>query len=116
MTYNDIISHVSRGPDDPEDDGEIYWKYTEILSHQHTPRGHPDRKGAEYNVEIQWSTGDTTKEPLDDKLAADCKSDLAKYAWENDLLEKPGWKRFCKLANQEKKMLRMIKQAKLRSF
>ena len=35
---------------------------------------------------------------------------------DNDLLDKPGWKRFKKLAKRKKKMLRIINQAKLRSY
>ena len=54
-------------------------------------------------------------EPLD-FIAEDAKLDLAVYAKENDLLDKPGWIRFRDLAKNEKKTLRLIKQARLRSF
>ena len=92
MTYNDILDYIARGPED--DDGETYWNYRKILGHQHTPRGHKDRNGAEYNVQIEWETGKILYHPLDAKLAADCKFDLAKYARENNLLDKPGWRQF----------------------
>jgi hypothetical protein len=38
------------------------------------------------------------------------------YARDNDLLEMDGWKRFKGIAKREKKMLRRVNQAKLRSF
>ena len=114
MAYNDTLDYITRGKDDDESD--TYWKYRRIVSHQHTPRGHPDRNGAEWNIEVEWETGDILWHPLDAKLAADCKVDLAKYRKENDLLDKPGWQRLQKLAKQEKNMLRLIKAAKVRSF
>ena len=38
------------------------------------------------------------------------------YARDHDLLDKPSWKRFARLAKREKKLLRLQNQAKLRSF
>ena len=111
MTYNDILDCITCGEND--DNGETYWKYRYIIGHQHTPRRHKDQNGAEYNVQIEWETGKILYHPLDAKLAADCKFDLAKYARENNLLDKTGWRQFQKLAQQEKKMMQMIKQAKL---
>ena len=37
------------------------------------------------------------------------------YGDENNLLEKPGWKRFKRLAKRKKKILRILNQDKLRS-
>ena len=51
MAYNDILDYITRGEND--DDGENYWKYQNIIGHQHTPRGHKDQNGAEYNVQIK---------------------------------------------------------------
>ena len=112
MIYNEILNHIER--DNNDDDG-TYWKYSRIVSHQHTPRGNKDRNGSEYNVEVEWEIGDVTMEPLD-FIAEDVKLDLAVYAKENDLIDKPGWIRFRDLAKNEKKTLRLIKQARLRSF
>ena len=112
MSYNEILNHIER--DNTDDDG-TFWKYRRIISHQHTPRGHKDRDGSEYNVEVEWETGDVTTEPLS-FIAEDAKVDLAIYAKANDLLDKPGWIRFRDIAKNEKKMLRLVKQARLRSF
>ena len=38
------------------------------------------------------------------------------YAKENDLLDLPGWKRFKTIARRHKKYIRMVNQAKLRSY
>lgn len=97
-------------------DGETYWKYRNILGHQHTLRGHKDQNGAEYNVQIEYETGKIMYHPLDAKFTVDCKFHLAKYARENNLLDITGWQQFQKLAQQEKKMMQMIKQAKFQSF
>jgi len=41
---------------------------------------------------------------------------IAIFAKENNLLEFDGWKKFARLANRQKKLLRMANQAKLQSF
>lgn len=38
------------------------------------------------------------------------------YARDNNLLDKPGWKHFSRITNRQKKLLRMSKQSKLRSY
>jgi len=101
MTYNQILNYIERENND--DDG-TYWKYRRIIGHQHTPQGHKDRDGSEYNVEVEWETGDVTSEALN-FIASDAEVDLAIYAKEDNLLDKPGWIRFCKLASREKKLL-----------
>ena len=42
-------------------------------------RGHKDRNGAEYNVQIEWETGEILYHPLDAKLAAECSSQHVRY-------------------------------------
>ena len=59
-------------------------------------------------MEVEWETGDVTSEPLS-FIASDADVDLAIYAKENNLLDKPGWIHF-------RKLLRLVKQARLRSF
>jgi hypothetical protein len=64
---------------------------------------------------IEWENGEITSEPLS-VIAADDPITCAIYAKENSLLHLDGWKRFKRIANREKKLLRMVNQAKLRSF
>ena len=40
----------------------------------------------------------------------------AAYAKKNGLLDKPGWKRFRRTAERQRRMVRMVNQAKLQSF
>ena len=49
-------------------------------------------------------------------IAADDPVACAIYAKENDLLDQPGWKRFKSIARRHKKYIRMVNQAKLRSY
>ena len=64
---------------------------------------------------IEWENGEITSEPLS-VIGADDPVTCAIYADENNLLDKPGWQRFRRLAKRKKKMLRMLNQAKLRSY
>ena len=61
---------------------------------------------------IKWETGERTAEPVK-IIAKDDPASVAKYASENNLLNEPGFKQLRKLAKNQKKMLRMINQAKL---
>ena len=101
MTYNQILNYIEQ--DNNDDDG-TYWKYRRIIGHQHTPQGYKDRNKSEYNVDVEWETGDVTSKPLS-FIASDADVDLAIYAKENNLLDKPGRIRFRKLASREKKLL-----------
>ena len=78
-------------------------------------RNHPNYKGSTYNVMIEWENGEITSEPLS-VIAADDPVTCAIYAREQDLLDQEGWKRFKGIAKRDKKLLRMVNQAKLRSY
>ena len=54
-------------------------------------------------------------EPID-IIAKDDPMTCAIYGRDNKLLDLPGWKRLKTLAKREKKILRMVNQAKLRSY
>ena len=72
-------------------------------------------KGSSYNVRIDWESGEQTYEPLD-VMAKDDPVTCTIYGRNKNLLDEPGWKRFKTIAKREKKMLRQINQAKLRSY
>ena len=61
------------------------------------------------------STGEVTTEPLT-VIARDNPVVCALYAKDHGLLDKPGWKRFKKIANPHKKLICLVNQAKLRSY
>jgi len=111
ISYNQVIDHITR-----DEESDVAWRFKRITSHQGPLKPHdPDYKNSSYNVMIEWEGGEITSEPLD-KIAADDPVTCAVYARDNGLLEEPGWKRFRHLARREKKLKRMINQAKLRSY
>ena len=77
----------------------MLWEFEEIVSH-HGPltMDHKDYNGSTYNVQIQWSTGETTIEPLI-VISRDNPVVCALYAKDHGLLDKPGWKHFKRIAN-----------------
>ena len=66
-------------------------------------------------MKVRWENNEVTSEPLK-VIAADDPVTLAQYALDNDLLNTDGWRRFRGIAKNQKKMKRMINQAKLRSY
>ena len=92
------------------------WKYKEIVSHEGPlSQFHSNYKGSKYNVNVRWENDEITSEPLK-VIAADDPVTLAQYALDNDLLNTAGWRRFRGIAKNQKKMKRMVNQAKLRSY
>ena len=111
MTYNQILDKLE---DDLETEGT--WKFKSIDGHQGPlSTSDPGYKGSRWNVRVNWESGETTYEPLS-LMAKDDPVTCAIYAKDNNLLHLDGWKRFKKLANRQKKLLRMANQAKLRSY
>ena len=93
------------------------WKFHKILDHQGLlSKDDPLYEGSKYNVLIECETGERTWKPTNLLNLDNHKVDLAIYAYDNGLLELPGWKQYKKLVKQKKKLDWMVKQAKLRSF
>jgi hypothetical protein len=109
FTYNQVLEHL-------ENDKDFVWKFKRIVGHQGPlTRRDKDYQGSQWNVMVEWENGEITEEPLS-VIASDDPVCCAVYAREKNLLELPGWKRFSKLARREKKLLRTVNQAKLRSW
>ena len=70
-------------------------------------------KGSNYNVTVEWETGEITEEPLS-LIASDDPVTCAVYAKQHDLLHLDGWKRFRTIAKKQKKLTRAINQTKIR--
>jgi hypothetical protein len=68
-----------------------------------------------HDVLVKWENGEITFEPLS-VITADNPVTCAVYAREKNLLDVDGWKQFWNLAKWEKHFLRLVKQAKLRSY
>ena len=74
LTYNEVCEFLTR--DRNSEDGE-QWAYREFLNHIHTPLGHKDQKGSEYNMLLLWKNGEQTYKLLS-ILAKDALVDCAK--------------------------------------
>ena len=113
IAYNDIMNFIHQ---DQLEDENTLWKFRRILSHQ-GPSNHRDigYKHSKYNLEIEWENGEITFEPLA-TLIKDCPVVVAEYGARNGLLDQSGWKRLKPIARRQKKLQRLINQAKLRSF
>ena len=80
--------------------GEIY-TFKSILDHQGPLKCRdPKYKGPQWNVLVAWDDGTQTWEPLN-IIGKHDEITLAKYAKENDLLSKPGWKFLRKTAKRQ---------------
>ena len=64
---------------------------------------------------IRWENDEVTSEPLD-QFAKDYLVSWSQYSLDNELLSTEGWKRFRHIAKNQKKLKRMICQAKVRSY
>jgi hypothetical protein len=101
ITSNKMLEYITK-----DEDSDIKWKFQRIVSYKN--------KGSQINVLIEWEDGEITSETLKVVAAGDPVT-CAIYAYGNDLLNQPGWKRFKQIAKQEKVFTRIVNQAKLRS-
>ena len=112
ISYNQLLDFIEKNTENDS----IVWRFKRIVGHQGPLKpSDPQYKGSKYNVMIEWENGEITKEPLS-VIAADDPVTCAIYAREHGLLEAEGWKRFKNLARREKHFLRLVKQAKLKSY
>ena len=80
--------------------GEIH-TFKSILDHQGPLKHHdPKYKGSQWNVLVTWDDSTQTWEPLN-IIGKHDEISLAKYAKENDILSKPGWKFLRKSAKRQ---------------
>ena len=115
ITYSEILDHVERTIEKDLDPDKVVWKFNEILAHEGPLRPtDPSYRGSMYNVQIAWEDGSITFEPLH-TIGDDDPATCAVYAEKNGLLDKPGWKRFRRIAKNQKKLKRFLNQAKLAS-
>jgi len=111
MAYGEILDYLNK-----DEEQEVLWRFKRITGHQGPLNSNDENyMGATYNVQVEWENGEITYEPLT-TIAADDPVSCAIYARDNDLLNTAGWKRFKRIAKNDKKLLRMANQAKLRSF
>jgi hypothetical protein len=116
LTYNDILDHIKKDNDDIDNDTEHLYKFCRITAHQGPLwTSNKDYKGSTYNVLVEWDNGETIYEPLD-LITQDDPVTYADYAKQNNLLDTAGWIRFRRIANSDKKIKRVVNQAKLQNY
>ena len=108
--YEDIISCVrlcdliEEQESQPAGSPDSVYTFDSILSHQGPFKStDPEYKGSKYNVQIKWSDGSTTMEPLA-TIIQDDPVECAKYAAEHGLLDTAGWKKLKPVARQHRMM------------
>ena len=115
ITYNEILNYIEEEIEASNDPDSVVWRFTEIVAHEGPLNStDPSYKGSKYNVKVNWADGTSTYEPLS-VIGADDPVTCALYAKKHGLLDEPGWKRFKRIAKNERKLARFINQAKLRS-
>jgi hypothetical protein len=113
ITYNELSAIVQDQHTREMEDPDSAWSFLEIKGHVGLLlQKHPDYKCSAYNVLVHWEDGSETYEPLD-IMVKDEPVTLAQYAKDNDFLSLPGWKRLRRITKNEKKLKRMLKQARL---
>jgi len=114
-TYNELCQIVEDQIQAELEDPEQFHTFLLINGHEGPlSKKHKKYMGSKYNVKVRWENGEETWEPLD-IMAKDDPVTCAEYAYQNKLLHLPGWKRFKKLAKNNKVLKRMVKQARLQS-
>ena len=98
--FEEIMSYLEVNDAVENQAKEKFHTFKEITGH-HGPMkpNDPNYKGSKYNVEIEWTDGTRTWEPLN-HIAADDPIEAARYAKKNKLLNKPGWKKLRPIANR----------------
>ena len=108
IEYNDLMELI----DEQKEYDNGTWRFRKILRHRE-----PRNKRDKWHVLIEWESGERTWEPIKNIFAGD-KYMLAEYARDHGLLDK--WEgprmKIKSAAKNSKNLLRMNKQAKLKSF
>ena len=78
------------------------WSFETILDHR--------KQNGKWEILVLWTTGEETWEDLS-WIGAQDPITVAMYAKAHNLLNKPGWKCFKRMVDQEKRYIRMMKRA-----
>ena len=113
MSYNQLMDYIQKGTDAEEDPDSLF-KFRDIVAHQGPLEStDPDHKGSKYNVMVEWESGEVTYEPLT-LISKDDPITCAVYAKKHDLLDTTGWKHLKRYAKTSKRLIRAVKQSRIR--
>ena len=112
ISYHELADIIEKQEEDELNPLDKVWTFKAIRDHQGPLTSkHPDYMGSRYNVLVQWDDDSETWEPLDIMIKDDPIT-LAAYAEENDLLDKPGFKRLQRISKNKKRYKRLLNQSK----
>ena len=113
MSYNQLMDYIQKGTDAEEDPDSLF-KFRDIVAHQGPLEStDPNHKGGKYNVMVEWESGEVTYEPLT-FISKDDPITCAVYAKKHDLLDTTGWKHLKRYAKTSKRLIRPVKQSRIR--
>ena len=103
LNYGQLMEHLGSNKND-EDHLDMSWKMNAIEDHKCVD--------GSWTVLVTWKDGSSTWEPLriirkENPIVA------AKYAYDNGLLYKPGWRSLRRYAKNKKKIARLMRQVEL---
>ena len=108
ISYNEFCDLVMEKMDSKDNGHHDFIIYSGILDHQGPLKNHDPRyKGSTYNILINWEDGTQTWEPLNFMAKQDLVM-VAKYAYNHDLLNTPGWKFLCQTAKRQQFIHRIL--------
>ena len=114
MSYNQLMDYIQKGTDAEEDPDSLF-RFRDIVAHQSPLEStDPNHKGSKYNVMVEWESAEVTYEPLT-LISKDDPITCAVYAKKHDLLDTTGWKHLKRYAKTSKRLIRALKQSRIRS-
>ena len=108
LEYHALLEILKKhtAEEEGQDNNDKLYAFYEVEGHR--------KKGQGWEILVHWEDGSKTWEPLGMIRKSDPVS-VAQYAQKHDLLDVPGWKRFKSYVRNQKKVNRMLKQARLNS-
>ena len=115
ISYNELSDLVTKSLAAKESGQQDLISYARMLDHQGPLKSHdPKYKGSSYNVLVDWDDKTQTWEPLNTMAKQDPVT-LACYAHDSGLLNEPGWKFLCRLAERQRFLNATINSVKRRT-
>ncbi len=114
ITYNELVDFLEQAEEEESSLDSDTFHFREIIGHEGplNPNS-PNWQGHKWNVQVHWETGEITYVPLTAVSSVDPVS-CAVYAKKHNLLDTPGWKQFKRYAKTHQRLVRSIRQSKLR--
>ena len=113
ISYNQLMEYLEANKDTGQLEDGLY-KFNCIKDHSGPyTSSDPEYLGSNYNLLIEWETGEITWEPLSNIIASDPYTS-AIYAKKHNLLDIPGWKLLKRHARTARRLIRTLKKSKYR--